>query len=158
MCSSPSAAPARRRTAPSACRSRTRQRTRRLIICSRPSPPASPACEGEKLPSSGQVWRLKRRAPPESRTHRLRLPSPVIHTPTRKYPQRLSSLRVFSSVSHLDPRAGFPLKAVSGLVQAGDERDAAALALGKRDGGLNLRQHRAGGKLPLSDIGACLVR
>ena len=87
--------------------------------------------------------------------------SPLSRTkipPTRKIPAKTSSLRVFSSVSHLDPRAGFPLQAIPGLIQAGNERDAAAFALGERDGGLDLRQHGAGGELPLPDIGARLIR
>ena len=54
--------------------------------------------------------------------------------------------------------AGLARDAVFGLFQQSDERGAAGLGLGKRHGGLHLRQHRAGGKLPLVHVTARQLR
>ena len=59
---------------------------------------------------------------------------------------------------HLHAGAGLALNAIGGLLKKGDERNAAGLAFGKRHGGLNLRQHGAGGKLLFVDVLARLVR
>ena len=59
---------------------------------------------------------------------------------------------------HLHAGAGLALDALGCLFKQCDERDAAGLALSKRHGGLDLRQHGAGGKLLFVDILARLVR